>query len=346
MEYNIDILVAGCNTTCQHCYVNGGIGQEMSIEDFKLCIEKLKPSFECLGEKISFTLDNEVYNHSRADLILKYVEEKCKKNYYHHGSTTGIAILNHPKRQEIIEILKRNCWMEVSFAIHGGIENHNQMVRNEKAMQSIQEAYQLFESEGFDIWFSIMLSKVLRADIDEVSKLLSDFSNYRGIAVIPNYIPTKRLKDYQKYRCTQEECKGFISFLNEHHIETKKLIGQVEEFHEEKIIQTIDRERMGSILEADDTVFFHILPNLDFYVGNTGIQLKYIGNMNTLNSAEIGKIILEQKGNYYETLKCHYDDMIESVEKGNLELSKENYVYPSMVDGVLAMIENFYAKNS
>lgn len=24
MEYNIDILVAGCNTTCRHCYVNGG----------------------------------------------------------------------------------------------------------------------------------------------------------------------------------------------------------------------------------------------------------------------------------------------------------------------------------
>ena len=123
---------------------------------------------------------------------------------------------------ELLGMAKHDC-----ECIYVGKENHNQMVRNENAMQSIQEAYQLFESEGFDIGFSIMLSKVLRADIDEVSKLLSDFSNYRGIAVIPNYLPTKRLKDYQKYRCTQEECKGFISFLNEHHIETKKFFEEM-----------------------------------------------------------------------------------------------------------------------
>ena len=34
MEYNIDILVAGCNTSCQHCYVNGGYEKSMSFENY------------------------------------------------------------------------------------------------------------------------------------------------------------------------------------------------------------------------------------------------------------------------------------------------------------------------
>lgn len=53
MEYNIDILVAGCNTTCMHCYVNGGKFPAMKMEDFFYCIEKLKAVFAmvCNGRK-------------------------------------------------------------------------------------------------------------------------------------------------------------------------------------------------------------------------------------------------------------------------------------------------------
>ena len=38
---NIDFLVAGCNTHCRHCYVNGGPGPIMPVEDALMCIDKL-----------------------------------------------------------------------------------------------------------------------------------------------------------------------------------------------------------------------------------------------------------------------------------------------------------------
>lgn len=40
MEINIDLLVAGCNTCCLHCYVNGGPSPMMPMDDALLCIEK------------------------------------------------------------------------------------------------------------------------------------------------------------------------------------------------------------------------------------------------------------------------------------------------------------------
>lgn len=57
MEYNIDILVAGCNTTCMHCYVNGGKFPAMKMEDFFYCIEKLKAVFAmvCNGRKKQYS---------------------------------------------------------------------------------------------------------------------------------------------------------------------------------------------------------------------------------------------------------------------------------------------------
>ncbi len=91
IEYNIDILVAGCNTTCLHCYVDGGYAPVMSMSGFHLCMEKLQTAFGQLKDKISFTLDNEVFNHPDTAEILESVAENFKDNYYHHAETYEIS---------------------------------------------------------------------------------------------------------------------------------------------------------------------------------------------------------------------------------------------------------------
>lgn len=58
MNVNFDILVSGCNTRCKHCYVNGGPGSMMKLEDALLFIEKLDALAEFLPFEASFTLDN------------------------------------------------------------------------------------------------------------------------------------------------------------------------------------------------------------------------------------------------------------------------------------------------
>ena len=57
MTVNFDILVSGCNTRCKHCYVNGGPGSMMKLEDAFLFIEKLDALAELLPFEASFTLD-------------------------------------------------------------------------------------------------------------------------------------------------------------------------------------------------------------------------------------------------------------------------------------------------
>lgn len=67
---NIDFLVSGCNTHCHHCYVNGGPGHMMPIEDVLLCIKKLDTIAAYLPNDTIFTLDHEPMNHSHLEQIL------------------------------------------------------------------------------------------------------------------------------------------------------------------------------------------------------------------------------------------------------------------------------------
>ncbi len=340
MEYNIDILVAGCNTTCMHCYVNGGKAPTMSLSDFHLCLSKLYPTFERLKEKISFTLDNEIFNHPEAVQILECVEQTCKRNYYHHGSTTGIAFLSHPQQVELLDILKRNKWDYISFAIHGNNDTHNKIVNNNHGLESIIAASELFREHDFEIWISLMITKKLVNELDDLSAILSRMQFNNILPVIPDYFPTPRLMKYQNIRCNKNEFEQIIEFLVARKVDVSDIENAVLSYNEETIIQTTDVDLIKNELTSKNTAFFHIDSKLDFYLGNTGSPLKYLGNIKDLSSDEIYHCIITAEDNYYETGSIHYSDILSTVSNNALKHSKENYVYPSKITGIIAMMKN------
>jgi len=338
MEYNIDIIVAGCNTSCMHCYVNGGKAPYMKWEDFEYCMEKLEPVFTHFGNKVSFTLDNELYNHPNAKVILELVEQKYSKNYYHHGSTTGIAILEHPDREAILKILKQNGWLEVSFAIHGGQETHDKIVCCDGALEVIAKASQLFKENGFKGWLSLMISKKFVEDLPEVSEHLNKIAYDYILPVIPDYYPNARLMKYQDIRCAKEEYGKVIGFLKQKGINTADIETAVECYNEEAVLQNVELEDVKKMLSEKETAFFHINQNLDFYIGNTGSAQHFAGNLRECSAEEIIHWMESSNDNFYETATIHYKDILDAVSAGKMVCSKENYVYPNKVSAIIAMI--------
>lgn len=100
------------------------------------------------------------------------------------------------------------------------------------------------------------------------------------------------------------------------------------------------KSKIQEKLFCNETAFFHIDYKLDFYLGNTGSALKYLGNIKDLSSNEILNHILSAKDNYYETSSIHYEDIINAVKREDWKGSKENYVYPSDISAIVAMIKN------
>ena len=151
MEYNFDILLAGCNTNCLHCYVDGGPSKQMPYEDYLICLERLKYIFDKLDAKSEFTLDNELFNHPKAKDIIIKSREVLGNQYFHHGSTTGIAFMSRSDKDEIAEtLLSYNC-NDISLTIHGNEEHHNEIVKNLQGFDMIKKSANYFYSKGFKI---------------------------------------------------------------------------------------------------------------------------------------------------------------------------------------------------
>ena len=93
MEINFDLVIAGCNTRCKHCYVAGGPGPMMPLDDVLLCIEKLDKIAAGLPGEVTFTLDNEPMNHPYLDRILHAAANTRHIKNHHHGMTTGMGLL-------------------------------------------------------------------------------------------------------------------------------------------------------------------------------------------------------------------------------------------------------------
>ena len=72
---NFDLLVAGCNTRCRHCYVNGGPGPLMDGTDALRCIEQLDAIASHLSDEAFFTLDHEPINHPQIERIITAAAE-------------------------------------------------------------------------------------------------------------------------------------------------------------------------------------------------------------------------------------------------------------------------------
>ncbi len=341
MDYNIDILVAGCNTSCLHCYVDGGRGKIMNLDDFKLCLDKLQGVFEVLKDRISFTLDNELYNHPSCLEILEYVKSHVKENYFHHGSTTGIAFLKEKRKDQIIEVLKENNWLDVSLAIHGPNKIHDAIVFKEGALDSLIEAANLFKDKGLEVWISLIFNKEMVKELDELAKVLKKIRYDYILPVICDYLPLSRLKKYQKIRCDKDDYQKIIPFLDALAIDTRDLKAKVSAFNEENIIKNLDYLMVQKELASKYTAFFHIDQNLDFYLGNTGTRLKYLGNIKMLGTDEILKAITSAKDNYYESSKIHYPDILEAVKNRRLKASSNNYVYPNMIALIMALMDNY-----
>ena len=99
----------------------------------------------------SAILDNELFNHPKAKDIIIKSREVLGNQYFHHGSTTGIAFMSRSDKDEIAEtLLSYNC-NDISLTIHGNEEHHNEIVKNLQGFDMIKKSANYFYSKGFKI---------------------------------------------------------------------------------------------------------------------------------------------------------------------------------------------------
>ncbi len=330
MEYNMDILVAGCNTNCRHCYVNGGPGKQMPLGDYLLCMDKLLPVFQHFGERISFTLDNEPYNHPDFSVLLHHTHEHYWPFYSHHGSTTGIAF-NHRKDKEAIWQLQKEYGIDfASITLHGDEKNHNFLTQNSHAFAEAMDYIRFVNEHQGKLYLSLMLSKLLIEDREAITQIIQWAQPYQVYFAIPTFAPSPRMRAYQAYRPTYEECMLLQGFLSRWKQDEKALLKRFQQGRSTVLLQRLEQQGHFDFTQPQQC-FLTVHPNLNLYMGNTGMETALLGNLRDLSSESIIQAMEKAPANYNFFPACfpQIPSFDEWLSKAHSTV-QEDLVYPDM----------------
>lgn len=297
MTVNFDFLVSGCNTRCKHCYVNGGPGSMMTLEDALLFIEKLDSLAELLPFKASFTLDNEPMNHPDvASIIRKAAAVNHIKNY-HHGMTSGIALIHRKDRQAVMQAYLDCGYSDFGITIHGNTLHHDEIVRRDGAFQTAIEAAEYMKSCGAEVGMSLMFNRFFAEDASEIDARIQQLHPAYIYFAVPNFTPHIHMADYEPYR-------GSLDTLHRIRPWIAQWQQQEDEFAKEICTISMLRKQLERGLDitalfkcSQDDLYMTVHQNGDLFVGNTGVETEHLGNLRTLDIQEIAKRISELPGN-------------------------------------------------
>jgi hypothetical protein len=266
--------------------------------------------------------------------VYQLTHEYLGNYYFHHGSTSGIPILNHANKNEILQILKKYKYEYVSLTLHGGEENHNRIVRNSGGMNAIKEAAQLYTDYGFIVGLSLMLNKHLVEDREEVSDIIKNTPHEFIYFAIPNCSPIKRMKEYQKIRVNLNETEKLEDYLTLWGCDKNKLKDQFTSLNHDALVENLQSfKSWHDVKKSSDTIYLALDSNLNLLYGNTGVTTANWGNLRDLDDESIINRLITSNANELFWDSCFDKTKLPDFKKFVSEIGlrkEENYIYQSM----------------
>ena len=297
MEINFDLLIAGCNTRCMHCYVNGGALKAMRTADVLTCIEKLDELAAALPCPSSFTLDNEPINHPGIAAIIPAAARTKHIRYYHHGMSTGIALMSRPDRDAVARAYLDCSFTDFGITVHGAAGHHDAIVRRAGAFEASAAAAEYMKAQGADVSISLMFNRYFLEDAREIDALLNRIRPEFIWFAIPNYTPHRNMPAFEPYRGTLEDLQALRPYLTQWQQNENDLlrdaatVGSVKD----QLDKTVSLKALFSA--SQDEMYLSVHPDCRLFMGNSGVETCDLGDLRTLDIAETAAMISRFPGN-------------------------------------------------
>lgn len=313
---NFDFLVAGCNTRCRHCYVNGGPGPIMPITDVLLCMEKMDAMAAYLPSDTAFTLDHEPINHPHLDRILYAASHTRHIRNYHHGMTTGVGLMARPDRDAVIRSYLDCGYDDFGITVHGSEEHHDEIVRRKGAYAAAVAAAAYAKAQGAKINVSLMLNRFYSEDAKAISAMLEQLWPDSIYFAVPLFTPHRNMLEFEPYRACVKTVKALCGYLTEWRQDETEIVRAAQR---NTAACARERLRQGDDLPAlfaqrQEELYLTVHQDCRLYVGNSGAETCCLGDLRRLDLKATAARIQSLPGNRDYT--AFYDvTVLPSVEK-------------------------------
>ena len=296
---NFDLLVAGCDTRCRHCYVNGGPLPRMKGGDAVLCIERLDAIAANLSDEAYFTLDHEPMGHPEIGRILGAAGKTEHIRYYHHGMTTGLGFMRRDDREAALKRYLSSGFDSFGITIHGGEALHDEIVRRKGAFAASVAFGKFVKARGASLEVSLMANRFFPRQQNEISAMLEGLRPDRIYIALPIFTPHRNGMDYEPYRMSAkdaEELGGWFRALGKDDAEL------IERAHEScpghaaaKLENGLDLKALFAEPQGEKYLAVH--PDCLLYMGNSGAETECLGDLRLLDPEAAAKRIAEAPDN-------------------------------------------------
>ena len=299
MEINFDLLISGCNTRCRHCYVNGGPGRNIRTEDARLCLRRLDELGACLPEPPGLTLDNEPINHPDIAVILRDAASLEHVAHFHHGMTTGIALMSRPDRDTVVRAYLDHGCVEFGITLHGGTAHHDEIVRRKGAFDTAIEAANYLKTHGARLSVSLMFNRFFREDAGDLDRALARLDPAFVYFAVPNYTPHANMAGYEAYRASYDDLEALSSRLRVWGQDVSGLLSAARESTPGAVMERLhgDLELKDLFLAEQNELYLSVHQDGSLYMGNTGAETECLGDLRVLDAGRTAERIRQAAGN-------------------------------------------------
>lgn len=299
MDMNIDFLVSGCNTRCRHCYVNGGPGGNIRTEDALACLRRLDELAAALPYPVSLTLDNEPINHPDIGEILRAAVSLPHIAHFHHGMTTGIALMGRPDRDSVIRSYLDHGCGEFGITLHGRPEHHDGIVRRRGAFHTALRAAEYLKSRGAELNVSLMFNRFFREDAEELDRVLDRLNPDFIYFAVPNYTPHANMAGYESFRASFGDLEALSSRLRRWGQDVPALLSAARESTPGAVMERLGGDLVLKDLFREEQTELYLSVHQDclLYIGNTGAETECLGDLRTMDTARAAETLRRAPGN-------------------------------------------------
>ena len=296
---NFDLLVAGCDTRCKHCYVNGGPLPRMKGDDAVLSIERLDAIAAYLPDEAYFTLDHEPMGHPDVGRMIAATPKTKHIRYHHHGMTTGVGLMHRDDREAVLGRYLSLGFDSFGITIHGGEALHDEIVRRKGAFAASAAFGEFVKAQGAELEVSLMVNRFFPQQREEISALLDQLKPDYIYIALPIFTPHKNGMNYEPYRASVQNVEALGEWFRALGKDDAEII---ERARESSVGFAAKRLQYGQDLavlfaEPQGEKYLAVHPDCRLYMGNSGAETECLGDLRLLDPETTAKRITEAPDN-------------------------------------------------
>lgn len=282
---NFDLLVAGCDTRCKHCYVNGGPLPRMKGDDAVSCIERLDAIAAVLPDEAYFTLDHEPMGHPEIGRIIEAAAGTKHIRYHHHGMTTGLGLMRRDDREAVLDRYLSLGFDSFGITVHGGEALHDEIVRRKGAFAASAAFGAFVKTRGAELEVSLMVNRLFPQQREEISALLDRLRPDWIHIALPIFTPHKNGMDYETYRASVKDIEALGAWFSDLGKDGGELIEQARESSVGYAAETLQngQDLKTLFMEPQGEKYLAVHPDCLLYMGNSGAETECLGDLRSLD---------------------------------------------------------------